>query len=121
MSRPLLRNARSVRGPTPHSAPTGRGRRNSRVSGTGTTTVPSGFAIPEASLATNFTPATPTEQVMPNSSATRARSRVAIPAGPLPSLRNAPLTSRNASSRPSGCTAGVTSANSAITPRETSL
>ena len=77
------------------------------------------MARAEASLATNFVAATPTEQVICCSSATRLRMRVAIAAG-LPSRRTAPATSRNASSRLSGSTYGVIDRKISITPRETS-
>jgi hypothetical protein len=74
----------------------------------------------EASLATNLVEATPTEQVMPCSSWTRSRICSAITAGG-PSRRTAPETSRNASSRLSGSTTGVTSRKIAMTRRETSV
>ena len=109
--------ASSVLSPTPHSAPTGSGCRNDTTPSGGTTISPSGLAIDEASLATNLLAATPTEQVMPCSSATRLRISSPIAAGG-PSRRTAPETSRNASSRDSGSTSGVTSAKTAMTPRE---
>ncbi|NIH84264.1 hypothetical protein FHX45_001157 [Amycolatopsis granulosa] len=76
--------------------------------------------MPEASFATNFTEATPTEQVMPCSARTRPRISAAMPAGVSPSRRNAPPTSRNASSRLSGSTRGVSSRKIAMTPFDTS-
>ena len=109
----------SVFSPTPHSAPTGSRCRKVTVSSRGTTSSPSGLARPEASLATNFVAATPTEQVIRCSSATRSRSSRAISAGG-PSRRTAPATSRKASSRLSGSTAGVTDRKISMTPRETS-
>ena len=74
----------------------------------------------EASLATNFVEAMPTEQVMPCSSCTRARSSRPISTG-RPRRRTAPETSRNASSSESGSTCGVMLANSAMTPALTRL
>ncbi len=68
-------------------------------------------------MATNFVGATPTEQVMPCSSAIRARIHSPIQPG-RPSRRPAPDTSRNASSSDSGSTSGVTERNTAITPAE---
>lgn len=79
--------------------------------------MPSGLASPEASLATNFVGATPTEQVMPCSSAIVSRMRDPIRAG-LPSRRIAPETSRNASSSESGSTVGVIEAKVAMTASE---
>ena len=70
-------------------------------------------------MARNFVGATPTEQVMPCSSATRARIHSPIQAG-RPSRRRAPETSRNASSSDSGSTSGVTDRKTAITPADTS-
>ena len=86
---------------------------------TGTTSSPSGLDRVEASLARNFVGATPTEQVMPCSSAIRARIHSPIQAG-RPSRRQAPPTSRNASSMDSGSTSGVIDRNTAITPADTS-
>ena len=85
----------------------------------GTTSSPSGLARAEASLATNLVEATPTEQVIRCSSATRARIGRADGGG-LPSRRTEPATSRKASSRHSGSTSGVTGAKTSITPAETS-
>jgi len=68
-------------------------------------------------LATNLVDATPTEQVMPCSSCTVVRISSPISAGD-PSRRSAPRTSRNASSRLSGSTAGVIEEKIAITPAE---
>lgn len=85
-----------------------------------TTSSPSGLERVEASLATNLVPATPTEQVMPCSSNTRARMCSPMATGS-PSRRPEPETSRNASSRLSGSTSGVIVRNSAITDRETSV
>ncbi len=83
----------SVAGPTPHRACTGSGCRKASTSSTPTTLTPRpgsgpwteafGLAASEASLATNFDGATPTEQVSPSSSSTRDRMRRAISgAGP---------------------------------------
>ena len=112
-------SASSVRSPTPHNAPTGSGWRNSTVASRGTTSSPSGLARADASLATNFVAATPTEQVMPCSSTTRARISSPIARAP-PRRRRAPPTSRNASSRASGSTSGVTDRKISITPRDAS-
>ena len=80
--RPSPASCSAVRSPTPHSAPTGSGCRNRATPSAGTTSSPSGLQRDEASLATNFVGATPTEQVMPCSSAIRARIRSPIrPAG----------------------------------------
>jgi hypothetical protein len=84
-----------------------------------TTSSPSGLDAVEASLATNLVGATPTEQVMPCSSKTRARMYSPISAAS-PSRRPAPATSRKASSRDSGSTSGVIDRNSAMTARDTS-
>jgi hypothetical protein len=89
------------------------------TSGGRTTSSPSGLARVEASLATNFVPATPTEQVIPCSSKTRARMYSPISAAS-PSRRPAPDTSRKASSMLSGSTSGVIDRNKAMTERETS-
>ena len=90
------------------------------TSSRGTTSRPSGLHRAEASLARNIVLATPTEQVMPCSSATRARSHSPTLRG-LPSRRCAPPTSRKASSRESGSTRGVTEAKISITPADTAL
>ncbi|GAB3891909.1 hypothetical protein GCM10027612_38560 [Microbispora bryophytorum subsp. camponoti] len=103
----------------PHRAATGSGCRNSTTRSAGTTSRPSGLHSREASLATNFVLATPTEQVMPCRSATWARIIRAMAAG-LPSLRRAPPTSRNASSEAIGSTSGVTALKISMTPRDTS-
>ncbi len=117
---PSRSSASSVFSPTPHSSPTGSGCRKATTRSAGTTSRPSGLARVEASFATNFVDATPTEQVMPCSSWTRERMSSAMTAGG-PSRRTAPETSRNASSRLSGSTSGVTSRNTAMTPAETSV
>ena len=88
------------------------------VSSAGTTSTPSGLASRLAILATPTVAATPTEQVIPCSSATRARIDSAMSAGG-PSRRTAPLTSRNASSIDSGSTRGVTCRKISITDRDT--
>ena len=72
--------------PTPHSSPTSSGCRKEVIASGGTTTTPSGLARRLASLATDTDAATPTEQVMPCSSWTTARSCSAISSG-LPSRR----------------------------------
>ena len=84
----------------------------------GTTTTPSGLARRLASLASDTVAATPTEQVMPCSSWTTARRCSAIASG-LPSRRADPRTSRNASSRETASTSGVTRRKVSITARDT--
>ena len=98
----------AVRAPTPHSAVTGSGCRKSSTRACGTTSMPLGLQRADASLATNFVGATPTEQVSPSSSSTRRRMAAAMCPG-RPCSRVAPETSRNASSSDSGSTSGVTS------------
>ena len=88
------------------------------TSAAGTTSIPSGLLTVDASLATNLVVATPTEQVSPYWSRTLARIRRAMLAGG-PSRRMAPATSRNASSRESGSTSGVTPRNRAMISRDT--
>ena len=119
MRSPSRCSSRSVRSPTPQSAPTGSGWRKSSTPSRGTTSRPSGLHRVEATLATNFVLATPTEQVTPWASTTCARIIAAIAAG-APSRRRAPATSRNASSSESGSTSGVTARKIAITPFDTS-
>ena len=68
--------------------------------------MPLGLQWSEASLATNFVGATPTEHVTPTSRSTSARMRAAIALGS-PNSIVAPPTSRNASSREIGSTYGV--------------
>ncbi len=82
-----------------------------------TTSRPSGLARRLASLATEIDDATPTEQVMPCSSCTVARTRSATSTGE-PS-RAAPRTSRKASSREIASTRGVIRRNTSITDRDT--
>ena len=67
------------------------------VCAAGTTSMPSGLARLDATLATYLVAATPIEQVSPVSACTRSRIVHAISAG-LPCRRRAPDTSRNASS-----------------------
>ena len=74
----------------------------------------------DASLAMNFVGATPTEHGSRCSSRTRRRMSSAIPAG-RPSNRCAPDTSRNASSRDSGSTSGVTSRKIRMTARDAAV
>ena len=88
-------------------------------SSAGTTSRPSGLQRAEASLATNLVLATPTEQVIPCSSSTVARTHSPTWRAP-PRRRAAPDTSRNASSSDSGSTSGVTDRNTSITPAEVS-
>ena len=77
------------------------------------------MAASEASLATNFDGATPTEQVSPSSSSTRDRMRAAI-SGAGPWRRRARRTSRNASSSEIGSTSGVKEPKIAMTRALTS-
>ena len=65
----------AVIGPTPHSRPTGSGCRKSSSRSGGTTSRPSGFATPLATLARNFVRATPTVIASPTRSSTSRRSR----------------------------------------------
>ena len=65
-----------------------------------------GLAASEASLARNFTDATPTEHIRPSSVATRARIAAAM-SGPGPNSRSDPVTSRKASSSEIPSTSGV--------------
>jgi hypothetical protein len=74
----------------------------------GTTSRPSGFATPLATLARNFVLATPTVMGSPTASRMSRRSRTAISAG-VPDMRSMPRTSRNASSIESPSTSGVES------------
>ena len=67
--------------PTPHSAATGSGCRNSRTPSAGTMSSPSGLDRVDASLAMNLDGATPTEQVMPCCSAIVARISAPIAGG----------------------------------------
>ena len=115
---PNLARTSPVRSPTPHSAETGSGCRKPRTSPAGTTSSPSGLLAVDASLATNLVVATPTEQVSPYWPRTLARIRRAMAAGG-PSRLMAPPTSRNASSRESGSTSGVTPRNRAMISLET--
>ena len=86
----------AVFAPTPHSEDTGSGCRNSSTSEEGTTIMPSGLHMPEASFARNFVGATPTEQVTPWSANTRDLTSSPMPPGVRPKRRSAPPTSRNA-------------------------
>ena len=67
---------------------------------------PSGFAASEASLATNFVGATPTDATRPVSLRMSRLIERAM-ASPSPNKRWQPRTSRNASSSESGSTRGV--------------
>ncbi len=110
---PIVRRPRrcriaSVRSPTPHSAAVGSGCKKVRTPWAGTSSSPSGLHRADAILATNIDGATPTEQVSCSCEATLARMAAATRTGD-PRRRRAPVTSRNASSRDSGWTIGVTS------------
>ena len=100
--------------PTPHSFSTGSGCRNANSPSGGTSSSPSGFATPLATLARNFVRATPTVIGSPTSSRTRARSRAAISTG-APAIRPIPRTSMNASSIESPSTNGAVSSKTAKT------
>ena len=100
--------------PTPHRRPTGSGSRNAWTPSAGTTSIPSGLQSSDASFATNFVGATPTEHVTPTSRSTSARIFAAISAG----TRTAswrprrPGTPRRARSAPrAGCRSSRTSRN----------
>ena len=92
--------------PTPHRRPTGSGSRNAWTPSAGTTSIPFGLQSSDASFATNFVGATPTEHVTPTSRSTSARIFAAISAED-PNSIVAPATSRNASSSEIGSTSGV--------------
>jgi hypothetical protein len=98
----------AVTGPTPQSRSTGSGWRKASSPFGGTTSRPSGFATPLATLARNFVLATPTVIGSPTRSRTLRRSLTAIWAG-VPAIRLIPRTSRNASSIDSPSTRGVVS------------
>ena len=105
-ARPSLASASSSFGPTPHSRRTGSGARNAASVPGGTTTRPSGLRMSEATLATSFEVATPTEAVSAVSSRIACFSLRAI-VSPEPSARALPVTSRNASSIETGSTRSV--------------
>ena len=73
-----------------------------------------GFAASDASLASIFEGATPTEHVSPSRARTSSRMRWPTVA-PSPWARRAPVTSRNASSRLIGSTSGVNDRKISIT------
>lgn len=103
-----------VLGPTPHKRCTGRGCRKSSSASGETTSSPSGFATPLATLARNFVRATPTVIASPTSDFTLTRSRAAMSAGD-PASRPRPPTSRNASSIDIASTSGVVCRNTSNT------
>ena len=72
LTNPSRESCSAVFSPTPQSAPIGSGCKNSITLSAGTTCKPSGFAKLVANFATNIVEATPTEQVIPCSSLTRA-------------------------------------------------
>lgn len=84
-----------------------------------TSSKPSGFATPLATLARNFVRATPTVIGSPTSSRTRCRNRCAMATGG-PSIRCSPATSRKASSIEIGSTIGVVSRNTSKTALDAS-
>ena len=84
----------------------------------GTSSIPSGLAWEEASLATNLVAATPTEAGTPMRSRTSARIHLAMATGG-PMRRRAPETSRKASSTLTFSVSGVTCSRMSITRRET--
>ena len=114
---PQRASASAVRSPTPQSEVTGSECRNATVASAGTRSTPSGLAIPEASLATNFVAAIPTEHVTPCSARTRSRMRAATTDGG-PTRRRAPETSRKASSMLTCSTRSVASPKISITARD---
>jgi len=79
---------------------------------------PSGLAMAEAILAIDLVRAIPTEQVIPTVASTSARICSATSTGVQPIRRSEPDTSRNASSRLSGSTKGVTDRKTAMTCAE---
>ena len=107
VSIPTRRSFPAVTGPTPQSRSTGSGWRkaSSRSRSGDTTSRPSGFATPLATLARNFVRATPTVTARPTRSRTSRRRRTAISTG-VPAIRSIPRTSRNASSIESPSTSG---------------
>ena len=92
--------------PPPRAVRPASGSRNSCTPSAGTTSIPFGLQSSEASFATNFVGATPTEHVTPTSRSTSARIFAAISAEE-PNSIVAPATSRNASSSEIGSTKGV--------------
>ena len=78
---PRARSLRAVIGPTPQSRSTASGCRNASSRSGGTTSRPSGFATPLATLARNFVRATPTVIGRPTRSSTLRFSRSAISLG----------------------------------------
>ena len=111
---PRLRSFSAVTGPTPQSRSTGSGCRNASSRSGGTTSRPSGFPTPLATLARHFVLATPTVIGRPTRSRTSRRRRPAI-AGAGPDRRRSPPTSRNASSTDSPSTSGVVRSNTSKT------
>ena len=103
---PSRASSSSIFGPTPQSRRTGRGARNAASVPGGTTTRPSGLRMSEATLATSFEVATPTEAVSWISRRIASLRRRAI-SSPVPNARPLPLTSRNASSIETGSTRSV--------------
>ena len=84
----------------------------------GTTTRPSGLRMSEATFATSFEVATPTEAVRWVSLRTASFSRAAT-VSPSPNARRLPVTSRNASSIETGSTQSLKRPRTSITWRET--
>jgi hypothetical protein len=111
---PLARSFREVTGPTPHSRSTGSGWRKASSPCGGTTSSPSGFATPLATLARNLVRATPTVTGRPTFSRTSRRSRTAISSGG-PAIRRMPRASRKASSIDNASTSGDVSSNTSKT------
>ena len=119
-------SARAGAASRPSAPPRPTARRPAAGAGTpapgrrGTTSMPSGLARVEPSLATNLVDATPTEQVSRCSSATRRRISAAICGGRAeqpPARRPRRGTPRRTDS---GSTSGVTSRKIAITARDAS-
>ena len=119
VSMPRQRSRSSVALPIPLIARTGSGSRNVRSVPGNTTVRPRGLSMSEAIFATVFEVPTPTEHVTPRAS-TRSRIRSATRTGCSRFVRVG-VTSRNASSMLTCCTAGVSSARICITWELTSL
>ncbi len=113
MTTPSVASVSSIFGPTPQSRRTGRGARKAASVPGGTTTSPSGLRMSEATLATSFEVATPTDAVSPVSSRIAALSLRPI-CSPVPIARALPVTSRNASSIETGSTRSVKRSKTAM-------
>ena len=112
---PRARSFRDVTGPTPQSRSTASGCRNASSRSGGTTSRPSGFATPLATLARNFVRATPTVIGSPTRSSTLRFSRTRDLGRRRRRAARIPRTSRNASSIERPSTNGVVSSNTRYT------